>query len=49
MVYSLSHVNILAMWTPGPLEIIVVLIIAILLFGRRLPDIARAMGKSLAE
>lgn len=39
----------LAMWTPGPLELVVILIIAVLLFGKRLPEIARGMGKSLHE
>lgn len=41
--------DILAMWTPGPIEILVVLVIAILIFGRRMPEIARGMGKSLHE
>ena len=41
--------GILAMWAPGPIEITVVLIIAILVFGKRLPGIARGMGKSLHE
>jgi sec-independent protein translocase protein TatA len=36
-------------WTPGPLELTAILVVAVLLFGRRLPEIARGMGKSLTE
>ncbi len=41
--------SILAFWTPGPIEIVVILIISILIFGKRLPEIARGMGQSLHE
>lgn len=40
---------ILAMWMPGPIEIVIILIIAVLIFGKRLPEIGRSVGKSLVE
>ncbi len=39
----------MAFWSPGPMEIMVILAVLLLLFGRRLPEIARSMGKSLTE
>jgi sec-independent protein translocase protein TatA len=41
--------DLLAMWTPGAMEMIVILVVAVLLFGKRLPEIARGMGKSVTE
>lgn len=33
----------------GPLEIGVILLVGILLFGRRLPEVGRGLGKSIVE
>jgi sec-independent protein translocase protein TatA len=45
----IEHLPYLAFWTPGPLELIVILAVLVLVFGKRLPDIARSVGRSLTE
>lgn len=36
--------------TPGPLEIVIVLVIVLLIFGpKRLPDLGRSLGRGMRE
>ncbi|MGH2763321.1 MAG: Sec-independent protein translocase subunit TatA/TatB [Thermoleophilaceae bacterium] len=38
------------MWTPGPLEIVVILVIVLIIFGpKRLPDLGRSLGRGMRE
>ena len=37
------------MWGVGPSEIVVILLVAVLLFGRNLPQVAGRVGRTLAE
>jgi sec-independent protein translocase protein TatA len=41
-------VQILA-WVPGPWEIAIVAVIALLLFGKRLPEIGKSLGRGIVE
>jgi sec-independent protein translocase protein TatA len=36
-------------FSPGPMELLIVGVIALLLFGKRLPEVARSLGKGIVE
>ena len=37
------------MFSPSPVQLLIVLVIALLLFGNRLPSVMRSLGKSVTE
>jgi sec-independent protein translocase protein TatA len=42
-------VDYLAFWMPGPWEMAIIAVVALLLFGRRLPEVGRSLGKGIVE
>ncbi|MDK1030818.1 MAG: twin-arginine translocase TatA/TatE family subunit [Planctomycetia bacterium] len=36
-------------WVPGPFEIVLIFIAALLLFGRRLPQVGRSVGQTIVQ
>jgi len=36
-------------WYPGPLELIVIAVVVLLLFGKRLPMVGRSLGRGIVE
>lgn len=40
---------ILALGMPGPFELVIIAGLGLLLFGKRLPDVAKGLGRSVVE
>jgi sec-independent protein translocase protein TatA len=36
-------------FSPGPMELLIIGVIAVLLFGKRLPEVGRSLGKGIVE
>lgn len=36
-------------WPPGPMELLIVAVLVLLLFGNRLPSVMRSMGRGIVE
>ncbi len=41
--------QIVALWTPQGLDWLWIFLIVLLIFGKKLPDVARSLGKSLTQ
>ena len=38
------------MWTPSPIELIIILVVVLIVFGpKRLPDLGRSLGRGMRE
>jgi sec-independent protein translocase protein TatA len=44
-----ENIQLIALGMPSGWEWIVILIVALLIFGKKLPDVARGLGKSLTQ
>ena len=44
-----DYIQYLMIWTPQGLDWLWILLVVLLIFGRRLPEVARSLGKSLTE
>ena len=47
--FQRNYPGVVTMFGIGPMEMVIVGIIALLLFGKRLPEVAKGLGKSIVE
>lgn len=45
----MNSFNLFSFFSPSPLQLLIVAVIALLLFGDRLPQVMRSIGKSVVE
>ena len=45
----MKPIELFAFWQPSFAELMIIMVIALLLFGKRLPDVARSLGKGVVE
>ena len=41
--------TVIAFFSPGPMELVIIAAIALLLFGNRLPSVMRSLGRGIVE
>jgi sec-independent protein translocase protein TatA len=46
---SITSLTTLAFGMPGTTEMIIILVLGLLIFGRRLPEVGRSLGKGIVE
>ena len=47
--FTLPCSDMLAFWSPGPWEMMLLALVALLLYGGNLPEVARSWGKTLSD
>ena len=46
---TLSITTCFAFFSPGPMEMVIIGVVAVLLFGKRLPEVGRSLGRGIVE
>ncbi len=46
---NIASAALLGFFSPGPMEMIIIGVVAVLLFGKRLPEVGRSLGRGIVE